>query len=171
MATKWSAQHFWALDIAMGQALSIEIKGKTYKFSPIKHRQLGELVSLARADALKSWRMANADVPSDPAQYRQRNMEMNAILFGAAGQAVLDFLSFPTVRRRLVEMSLKVEHPDASADLIDSFFDDEEIAEQLVEVVYAWSMGPRSLEAGKAGKSTAENPPGPLTDSTTTSAP
>lgn len=169
MATKWSMQHFWALDIAMGQGLSIEIKGKTYVFSPIKHKQLGELVSLARSDALKAWRLANADAPSDPALYRQRNMEMNTILFGAAGQSVLDFFSFPVVRRRLVELSLRPKHPDVSDELIDSFFDDEEIADQLVNIVYAWSMGPS--DSREAGKSTEANPPGPPTDSATASAP
>jgi hypothetical protein len=172
MATKWSVQHFWCLDLAVAQGLPIDIKGKTYVFSPIPFAKLGELMALARADALKAWRLANADEPNDPAKSRQRNAEMNAILFGSAGQGVLDLLSFPVVRRRMVELSLKIKHPDVSSNVLDSFFDDEETANHLVDVVYAWSLGPNNTDAGE-GKSTEENPPspGPLTDSVTNSVP
>ena len=171
MQTKWTPQHFWCLDLAVAQGLTLEIKGKSYTFSPVPFKHLGELMALARSDALRAWRLANAAEPADPMKFRQRHSEMNAILFGTAGQGVLDLLGFPIVRRRMVELSLKKKHPDVSDDVLDSFFDDEDTANELVDVVYALTIGPEE-PGGEGEKSNAENPTlGPPADSATNSAP
>jgi hypothetical protein len=148
--------------------ITIPFGGKEWTFSRLSFfKDLGELTRLARSDAYNSWREARKNDPPEEDGGRNRLMELSTILFSRMGQGVLDLMAFPAVRYKMIEMSLRKKHPDVTSETIDAFFDNEQLAQDLIDLVVRMSFG--TPDKREEGKQSGENPPGPSTDSTSES--
>ena len=141
-----SPEILWALDTATASGLDIEIKGKTWRFSPLTFRQGAEVMIAARSDALKAyWGAAKVH----PRPYPAGNMELNAILFGNAAQMAF---TDPGTRWLQVKLSLQKHHPDVTDADIDAMFDDEETAGAiLADEGIAKRLAEKRLRFGRSG--------------------
>lgn len=126
----------WALDVATGAGIDIEIKGKTWRFSPLTFRQAAEMAIAARSDALDAyWRAGK----KHPRPYPAGNMELSTILFGNAAQMAF---TDPSARWLQVKLSLAKHHPKVTDAEIDAMFDDEDTAKQIIAAVQTMTHGP-----------------------------
>lgn len=160
-AMRHSIEHLYALDVACGGGLEIEIDGKTWTLSPLTFGDSAKIMVRARSEAMRAYNEASkgADIG-----VMQRSMDINAILFGAAPQHAF---TDPATRRYQVELSLRRGHAKEPEHEIQAvlvkLFDDEETAgklatDEIVEALTTMTHGPFTEADLKPDKDGAENP-------------
>lgn len=161
-----SVEHLYALDVACGAGLEVEVNGKMWTFSPLSFGNARKVIMRARSDAVRAYNDATRgqDVPR-----LQRTMDLNAILFGAAVQ---DVLTDPATRLYQLELSLRTTHTKESdaeiQEVLDTLCETEEGAKQLVteeiaEIVHIMTHGPLTEADLKPGSDGEGNPTEPST--------
>lgn len=149
--TKFSVKHFVSLDVAVAAGLDFEHDGKTWTFSPLRFRDLGAIIAKGKSLAVQAYMEAAEETGVTP---MQRARDMNAILFGSAGQLMLTCLDDPIVRHAWLKRSLAYKHPDITDEQVDMFLDDDAVADEVIDLVEMMTAGDSS---GKEKKE-AENP-------------
>jgi len=135
---------FWPLDVAFACGIDVQIEGKTWQFSPLTFKDWGDIIALARGEALSAYLDATGE--RKDVDHRQRAMDMNAILFGAQAQQSLEMLRAPKIRHFVVKRSLEKKHPDVTDENIDKFLEDEHQARLYSDIVELLSLGPNRPE-------------------------
>jgi len=144
-----TTKHFWALDTAVNSGVEVECNGKTWTFSALTFKDEGLVMAAARKDALASY----FDVAKESGiQHQQRQWDMNSILFGAAPQAAL---VDPQSWYLKVKLSLKKKHPKVTDAEVEAFFEDDELAQKIIDVVEVMSVGPLEGQPGDEAASGA----------------
>lgn len=143
---KYSNEHFFAIDAALGLGFEITVEGKTWKFSALCFDDMKQLAIRARSEAMAAYQDAMEGRRIDP---RQRTMDVNGILFGTVAQEAVDSLQSPGVRRLAVYLSLKKNHPEIKAEAdVAPFFDKESFAASLVHALEVATYGPIKQDKG-----------------------
>lgn len=153
-----SIGHLYALDVACATGIEIEVDGKTWTLSPLTFGDAAKVMAKARSEAVKAYNEASKETEIG---YQQRNMDLNAILFGVAPQMAF---TDPATLRYQVELSLRRKHTRETEAEIQAvttkLFEDEEVAGQIVTIVHTMTHGPYTQDDLKAGADSdgAENP-------------
>lgn len=156
-----SVEHLYALDVACGGGLEIEVDGKQWTFSPLSFGNARKVIMRARSDAVRTYNKATQgqDVPR-----LQRTMDLNALLFGATVQ---DVLTDPATRMYQLELSLRTVHTKETdkeiQDLLEKLCETEDgaalmVTEEIVEAVHIMTHGPFTEADLQPEKEGAENP-------------
>lgn len=149
------------LGLVTQEAVTFEVGGKTYTCSPLRIRHLSECFTVARAEALKAWRLENGGAKAGD---KSKLGEMNAILFGRMIEDLSVILAIYPVRAKLLELSLKPKHPDITIAQIDDLLDNLDASNELIGLILDVSFGIARTDEGGS-----ENNPNPLLSQTTES--
>lgn len=156
-----SVEHLYALDIACGGGLEVEVEGKTWTFSPLSFRNARKVIMRARSDAVRVYNEATRG--QDIARL-QRTMDLNAILFGATVQ---DVLTDPATRLYQLELSLRTVHTKESdkeiQEVLEKLCDTEDgaalmVTDDIIEAVNIMTHGPFTEADLKSDADGEENP-------------
>lgn len=156
-----SVEHLFALDVACGGGLEVEIDGKAWTFSPLSFRDARKVIVRARSDAVRAY---TEGTQGQKIGSLQRNMDLNAILFGTAPQ---EALTDPATRLYQLELSLRTTHTkETDAEIreaVDKVCETEEGA-VLIAAARTMSYGPFTNAELTADEGGAENPTEPSTE-------
>jgi hypothetical protein len=157
-----ATRHVWPLDRALACGIpELEFNGKKWTFSPLVYNDWGDVIALARSEALKAYFDA---VNGRNIGYSQRAQDLSTILYGAVAQHSVTALRSPAVRKLVLKKSLVKKHPDVTDEELDAFLEDEHKANLVVDFVDILSGGPLDPTAVGQESDGEENPTTPGSD-------
>ncbi len=143
-----SEQHLHALDIALGLGLGLTVGGVEYRFKPLRYTDMGEMIVIARSQAMTAYAMSAEELRKQhkPIYHRDRILDVNAIMFGQQVQDIRALLRIPACASMMLERSLRAHKPDITPEQVRAFLDDEETITSLLEHIIEMSAGAASPE-------------------------
>lgn len=135
-----TTRHVWPLDAALACGIpELEFNGKKWTFSPLVYNDWGDVIALARGEALQAYLTS---IEGRSIGYSQRAQDLSTILYGAVAQHSITSLRSPGVRRLVLKKSLIKHHPDVTDEELDKFLEDEHRANLALDIVDIQSGGP-----------------------------
>lgn len=143
-----SETHLHALDIALALGLDLIVDGVEYRFKPLRYTDMGEMIVIARSEAMTAYLMSAESLRAQhkPIYHRDRILDVNAIMFGMQPQDMRSLLRIPRCAMMIVERSLRDHKPDITPEQVRAFLDDPETITTLLERIISMSAGAASPE-------------------------